>query len=488
MIRWISSPLRAATRLLGVFGGACLLCSVVAAQTETTAATQALRAAAPSSQSAAGSSVAAVGSVAAASSVAVAPGAPRISLDEAIHLAEKYAPAFAAATAQMRLAALDHEEAVAGLLPSVVYHNQYLFTQANGTTDRIGQVLNASAPRFIANNAIHEYASQAVVNETLGLREFSAVSVASAEEAQAAAQAEIERRGLIAAVANLYYGVTAADTKMAVTGQAVADANYFVQMTQEREQARQAARADVLKAELTQEQRSRDLEDARLAALKAHLELGALLFADPRTPFDTEATAPPMLPDEATVDEDASRNNPDLKSALATLEASQAEVLSARAEYLPDLGLNVTYGVDAPQFAVNGPDGARNLGYSAMATLDIPVWNWLSTEHKVKQSEIRRDLAKVALSSAQRRLIANLTEFYAEAATARDALASLDKSVSEARESLHLTELRYSAGEGSVLEVVDAQNTLLDTQRAEADGAVRYEVALANLQTLTGRF
>jgi len=39
----------------------------------------------------------------------------------------------------------------------------------------------------------------------------------------------------------------------------------------------------------------------------------------------------------------------------------------------------VTYGIDAAQFAVNGPTGAQNLGYSASVTLDIPVWDWLST-------------------------------------------------------------------------------------------------------------
>jgi outer membrane protein TolC len=39
-----------------------------------------------------------------------------------------------------------------------------------------------------------------------------------------------------------------------------------------------------------------------------------------------------------------------------------------------------------------------------------------------------------------------------------------------------------------VLEVVDAQNTLLAAETAQADGVVRYQLALANLQTLTGRF
>jgi outer membrane protein TolC len=71
---------------------------------------------------------------------------------------------------------------------------------------------------------------------------------------------------------------------------------------------------------------------------------------------------------------------------------------------------------------------------------------------------------------------------------ARDQLASLELSATTARESLRLTRLRYTGGEGSVLEVVDAQNALLTAETAQADGTVRYQVALANLQTLTGRF
>ena len=103
----------------------------------------------------------------------------------------------------------------------------------------------------------------------------------------------------------------------------------------------------------------------------------------------------------------------------------------------------------------------RNLGYSASVTLDIPVWDWLSTEHKVKQSEIRRDAAQVALSATQRRLIARLDEAYSEAAAARDQLASLDASVATAGESLRLTKLRYTGGEATVLEVVDAQSAFV---------------------------
>ena len=248
----------------------------------------------------------------------------------------------------------------------------------------------------------------------------------------------------------------------------------------------------MVKAELEEQQRDRDVEDASVAAEKARLELGVLLFADPRTPYTLSAPeAAPPLASREDVEEAASKNNPELKSALAALNASNADVEAARAAYLPNLGLNVTYGIDANQFAANGPttpDGfqARNLGYSASLTVNIPVWDWLATEHKVKQSEIRRDAAKVALSAAQRQLVAQLDEAYFEAKTARDQLASLDLSVTTAAESLRLTKLAYEGGEATVLEVVDAQKAYLLAENAREDGRVRYEAALAGLQTLTG--
>ena len=219
---------------------------------------------------------------------------------------------------------------------------------------------------------MHEYASQGVVNETLGLQGFSAASVASVNRAKAEAEAEIARRGLVATVVGLYYGVAATDAKVAAIQRAEDEAASFLKLTGEREQAREAAHADVVKAQLQQQQqRSRDLQDAKLAAAKAKLELGVLLFADPRTQFETAMADAVELPDRATAEAEAAKNSAELTSALAALQASRAEVTSAWAGYLPDLALNFTYGLDAPQFAVNGAGwdaefgvlGERDAGY-----------------------------------------------------------------------------------------------------------------------------
>jgi len=49
-----------------------------------------------------------------------------------------------------------------------------------------------------------------------------------------------------------------------------------------------------------------------------------------------------------------------------------------------------------------------------------------------------------------------------------------------------LTLLRYQAGEATALEVVDAQTTAATARTAVDDGLLRYRLAIANLQTLTG--
>jgi outer membrane protein TolC len=412
-----------------------------------------------------------------------------LTLEDAIRLAQANEPAFAAAVAESRAAALERKDAKAALLPSVTFHNQYLFTESNRTRATTTQgATSQSLPAFIANNSIHEYTNQAAVTETLGLAGAASARLASANAVRAQAELEIARRGLVSTVAELYYNIRAGADRLTVAQRALEEANRFVELTQRREEGREAAHADVIKARLGQQQRQREMAEAGLANEKANLEMGILLYPDPSRKFAiAEETAPPMLLDRPGVEAAARANNPELRSALATLQASQATTLSAWAGLMPDLALNYSYGIDAPQFASNGPDGARNLGYSASATVDVPIWDWLTSERKVKEARIRAQASKIALDAAQRRMLADLTEFYNEADIARQLLASLDASVADAREALRLTNLRYVNGESTVLDVVDAQNTLVAAENGQIDGVVRYHLALAQLETLTGR-
>ena len=102
------------------------------------------------------------------------------------------------------------------------------------------------------------------------------------------------------------------------------------------------------------------------------------------------------------------------------------------------------------------------------------------------QADLRRKQAQRELSLAQRKLLADMRTSYAEAEAALSELELLKSSADLSAESLRLTTLRYQGGESTVLEVVDAQNTLTQARNAFNDGQVIFRTALANLQMLTG--
>jgi len=152
----------------------------------------------------------------AARAISVLPVAPAITLDEAIRRAKANEPSFAAAVAANGVSKLDRSIARSALLPTVTYLNQFLYTQGTGALVRDNPAGTLPTPRFIANNAVHEYTSQGVVNETIGLQQFAAASRASAAAAVAAANLEIARRGLVSTVVGLFYASLISDNKVAV--------------------------------------------------------------------------------------------------------------------------------------------------------------------------------------------------------------------------------------------------------------------------------
>jgi outer membrane protein TolC len=200
--------------------------------------------------------------------------------------------------------------------------------------------------------------------------------------------------------------------------------------------------------------------------------------------LDTARPLPPY-PEIQTM---AGNNSPDIRAAQATVEEQRLEVKSTRAALLPSLSFDYFYGMNSTELALHNRDGQLNLGSAAQAQLNIPLWTWGSARSRVKQSELRLQQARNDLTFTQRQLLANLDAFYREADAANSQVASLRHSMELSADSLKLTLLRYQAGEVTVLEVVDAQTTLVQARNAFDDGVVRYRLAIASLQTLTGAF
>ncbi len=406
------------------------------------------------------------------------PGAPlRLTLQDALALARKNEPTYNSVVTAAGVAGETRAQTRDALLPSVNFTTSDIFTQANHNTAFGGVV-------FIANNSPHEYISQGNVHQQLDLASWENYRGAAAQAAAA--------KAVVTVVLN-YFAAAAAEKKLESAARTADAGEKFLQLTLALEKGGEVAHSDVIKADLQAQDRRRQLQEAKLGLLNARLDLAVLLFPDFNDHFEIgdDLHGNVALPPQPEFEAQAAQNNPEIRAALAIVQAASHEVNAARAGYLPTITLDYFYGIDATRYAVNdgvATDGSKisNLGTSAIASLNLPIWNWGATQSRVRAAELQRDQAKRELSFAQRKLLAEMRSLYSEAETALNELAGLQRSAELSAESLRLTTMRYQGGEATVLEVVDAQSTFAQASAAYQDGAVRYRVALANLQTLTG--
>ena len=405
----------------------------------------------------------------------------KITLPEALARAKANATQLLSANIATQLAREDTVQAKAALLPGVNALSQYLYTQPNG----------ASSGVFVANNGPHVYSNQIALHGDIyapgKLADFRKTKLG---EEVARIRVDITTRGITATVVQNYYNMVMAGRRVANARQSETEAERFLEITRKQERGGEVAHSDAVKAEIQFVQRQRDTQESLLALDKARLGFSILLFPNFRQDFavvddmESEKALPPFDEIQAM----AGKYSPDIRAAQITLDQQQYEIKSARAAMLPAISFDFFYGMNSNDFALHTREGFLNIGSVAQVQAVVPLWNWGAIKSRIKQAELRRQLAQNDLTLSQRQLLSNLNSFYLEAESARLQIATLRKSAQLAAESLRLTLLRYQAGEVTVLEVVDAQNTVVQARNAYDDGLVRYRVALANLQTLAGEF
>src|SRR5713101_3179538 len=430
--------------------------------------------------------------------VTVPPAAPQsapqaapltLTLKDALERAQMNAPQLLAAISDANVAHEDLLQARVARRPTLSGRSEYLGTQGNGRTPN---------GRYVTNDGVHVYRDWALLHQDfMALVLKTGYQRAGEGEAIAKAKVEIVRRGLAATVTKAYYTLLSGQRKYATAQQALDQAKQYLNISERLERGGEVAHSDVVKSQLQYAAQEQAFRESKLTMDTARLDLAVLLFRDFDQNFGVvdDLNLVPAVPSFSEVQTMAERENPDLQAANATLRAARLDVQIARQAFLPSLTADFAYGIEANAFALHSTVAAApdlgplpNLGYFLTVSLNVPVWDWGARSSKVRQAAFKREQATVELSATQRTLVRSLQGFYQEAQTAREQVESLRRSVDLAAESLRLNGLRYQAGEATILELVDAQTTLTLARNAYDDGQVRYRLAVANLQTLTGAF
>lgn len=408
-----------------------------------------------------------------------------LSLDDALRLANAQASTYQTAAINERIAAEDVRQARAAFLPKVTTPLSYIYTSpALGLPPG-----EPRQPSFISADAIGVTDAVMNVSGDFDIAGRLRASLARSRALMAAAHAgtEAAKRALAQAVIEAYYGLALASAQRSAAIGNLAAAEEFERATSLLLSGGEVASVDVTRAHLQTLTRRDELERARA---NEEVAAGALRvfvgyeFSQPINTTDLALDVPVDSGYQQFKAEEVSRR-PEFIQLEQQLRAAQQEIRIAHADRLPSLSYSVNGGFDTD--SVKTPRLKEHTGVSAAITFSIPIFDWGATRSREQQARLRVDLAENERTIALRGFT---QQFYAARAQVDSARRRIDvarEGVAKAEENVTASIARYRAGEAQIVEVTDAQTTLVTQRNALYQAIFDYQTALARLKQATGR-
>lgn len=181
------------------------------------------------------------------------------------------------------------------------------------------------------------------------------------------------------------------------------------------------------------------------------------------------AAPPPLpnLPDDVVVAEDvALGSNPNIEAAKIALEATGYDVKSARGTRLPQVSLTSTGNYFNNLNSVRNPMGLMQEGISSTigANVRVPLFQGGLPAARVRQAQARQSSAMETVTLTERGTIAMTRTAFANYQSALGVIEASKVAVSANRLSLEGVRAENSVGTRTILEILNAEQELLNSQ------------------------
>ena len=411
--------------------------------------------------------------------------AAQLSLDEVLRLANAQASAFQSASINERIAAEDVRQAQAAFLPKVSTPLSYIYTSpALGLPPG-----EPRAPSFISADAIGVTDALVNVAGDFDIAGRLRASLARNRALLAAAHAgtDVAKRALAQAVIEAYYGLALANVQRRAAEDNLDAAKKFEDITSLLLSGGEVASVDLTRAQLQTIARRDELERARANEDVAAGALRVFVGYEFSRSINTTDLALdiPIDSDYRQFKAEEVSRRPEFIQLEQQLRAARQEIRIARADRLPSLSYSVNGGFETD--SLKAPRLKEHTGVSAAISFSIPIFDWGTTRSRERQARLRVELAENERTVALRGFT---QQFYAARAQVDSAAARITlarEGVTKAQDNVSASIARYRAGEAQIVEVTDAQTTLVEQRNALYQAIFDYQTALARLKQATGR-
>jgi len=176
----------------------------------------------------------------------------------------------------------------------------------------------------------------------------------------------------------------------------------------------------------------------------------------------------------------------DYLAARSALEAQARKVDVARAGHWPTVYLQGSYG---ERWAV-GPtlglgDETDDIGRIGIAA-EIPLIEGGRVEAKVAEQLAKLAAARQRLRKLELQIHLDVETALLNIRSSQERIEAIQKAVEQAKESLRIEREKYDLGKGAIVDVLDAQDALLESQTNYYRALADYNVAVAQLHLAVG--
>ena len=411
---------------------------------------------------------------------------PVLSLADAIDLALKQATNYKTAKINELISAEDIRQAKAAFYPTIAAKPNLIYTTPSfalpaGTTTR--------PPSFVGANAITEIQGLVVAAGEIDTSGKLKASLRRNEFLLASAKAgsEVARRELTQALTDAYYNLALAITKRRGSENTLQSASEFENNLKLQLGAGEVAPVDLIRARLQTAARRDELAQAQTGESIAAVALKFLIGYDFAQPVGTVELLS-LVPQDGEIEQytvTAVKTRPEYAQFDAEIRAAGQDVKIAQAARRPQIGYSLSTGFISDSLRANRVKNST--GVQVAFGITIPLFDHGASKSRETQAKLRIQQAETYRQLAERGFVQTFYTARTQALFAANRIKQIRAAIADAELNVTASLARYKSGEAPIMEVTDAQNTLVIQRQSLYQAIFDYQTARARLLYATGK-
>jgi outer membrane protein len=404
-----------------------------------------------------------------------------LTLQRCLELAKSYSLKARVSDAAIRGSELEREELQTTKLPQVKLSTEASYAPNSGTHGYDPAITDGGqlGGRIAVQQSLYDAGVRSLRSEQLSTERNALVK-----------EKQITERDLVFAVEQLFIEALRSQNEIVLQEQSMRQLKDYLELVQQLTKGGQASYTDVLKTQVQLQTAERSLQRAHESLASAKYALAEVMGRSIDTSYSIEGSMETLLAVQAAQNAvpDISQNL-DITLAQLNVTKSAFDIDIQKSERLPVVSAFADAGLLTSMDNLRLPSSERSgmFGYMVGLSLEVPLFTWGATDLRAQQKQLATDALGLQLEAVRRSVTTEFQKTQMQLRRVEERMASLHVSLKAADENFVLTKSKFASGGVLSLEVLSAQQLLMDLKLEELQTLADRQALLAKMEQITTR-